>query len=707
MQGMRAAAAPPARHALRPLAGALGARHGARALRRAVPLLGDLRGRVPAARRRWPAFLAGYLAITNLIEIALELWVTPWLIRHFGVPVGAARRTRCWCWRASARSASARLASGVAARVARELVDNAVAQPIRSLVYNALPLRLRGRIRAFLEGVVVYARHGRAGGLLLAAWSSPQPRALAALGGVAAALYLGAGLVVRARVPARARARDPRGPARPLRGRGHRPLRDRAAGRARAASCCARTTRGRRARCCACCRCSRSGARSSPCAWGCATRSADGARRLRRARSAPRATRRTSRRCARACADRRARRAARGAATRWPAGPTPRTGPRAELAALHADPDPGVRARAAALAGADGVGAGCARCWRSRIPDAASAAAALAPARLAAELAARARDADPRCAAPCCTRLAEVAPETPLPGARAAPTRSPGPSRGCAAPRCGCCARRPELGSRPRRARRSPIPRWRRAARRSRRWPRTARRASRAAQVYLRDGRERAVRAALEVVARVDAPSRRELLRRELLHHVRAAVDRRAGAAAAARRRRDVAATFLRLAWADEAARHRRLAFRILGHGRQPARDPQRLPGAALRRAARARRRARGALEPRRPRGRAPAGAALRGSRWTTRHRAAARGAGAGAGPRAARCWPARAAPRACGCAPPPRRSTRRSVTMRSESRRWSACSRCGRCRCSRASRSTSWTRWRSSPWSATSARPR
>jgi hypothetical protein len=72
------------------------------------------------------------------------------------------------------------------------------------------------------------------------------------------------------------------------------------------------------------------------------------------------------------------------------------------------------------------------------------------------------------------------------------------------------------------------------------------------------------VRASLEVVARVDAPSRRELLRRELLHRVRLMW---ASELALPELPQDagIAARVLRLAFADEAARHRRLAFRILG----------------------------------------------------------------------------------------------------------------------------------------------
>jgi HEAT repeat protein len=141
-------------------------------------------------------FLGLYLAVTNAIEIVLELWVTPWLIHRFGVPTAHLVHPLSALLAFGGLFLHAGLATGVGARVMRELFDNAIAQPVRSLVYNALPQRLRGRIRAFLEGVVVYAGMAGAGALLLAI-GRPDVRLLAIAGAGAAVLYLVANLGVR------------------------------------------------------------------------------------------------------------------------------------------------------------------------------------------------------------------------------------------------------------------------------------------------------------------------------------------------------------------------------------------------------------------------------------------------------------------------------------------------------------------------------
>ena len=286
----------------------------------------------------------------------------------------------------------------------------------------------------------------------------------------------------------------------------------------------------------------------------------------------------------------------------------------------------------------------------SREDDAVAAAAAQAPAALAAGLAARARDADPHVRAAVLQRLAEIAPDTALPAeALAEALASPEPRLRSVALRLLVSRRDADPSAR--RARRSRIPRFApREAARSAALAAHGEAGVRAAQAYLRDGRERAVRAALEVVARADAPSRRELLRRELLHHARELwacelVQPLLPAAAGS------APTFLRLAWADEAARHRRLAFRILGLDGNPRaiRNVERALRFGTR--ARARGRARGALESRRPRGRAAAGAALRGR---ARRRAVAAAAARVHVPPERRCAAggARGARRACGSAP-------------------------------------------------------
>jgi hypothetical protein len=67
---------------------------------------------------------------------------------------------------------------------------------VRTLAANALPQRFRSRVRAFLEGIVVYSGMSLAGAVLLAAGTLPAD-ALAAAGAAFALLYLFANLAVR------------------------------------------------------------------------------------------------------------------------------------------------------------------------------------------------------------------------------------------------------------------------------------------------------------------------------------------------------------------------------------------------------------------------------------------------------------------------------------------------------------------------------
>ena len=141
-------------------------------------------------------FIAVYLALSNIVEIGLVLWGTPWLIRRFGVAGANVAHPGLTLASFAALVASVRLDTSIAARAVRELVENAVAQPTRALVFNALPPRFRGRIRALLEGMVVYGGMAAAGVLLLAL-ETPNLRALALVGGGAALAYLVANLGVR------------------------------------------------------------------------------------------------------------------------------------------------------------------------------------------------------------------------------------------------------------------------------------------------------------------------------------------------------------------------------------------------------------------------------------------------------------------------------------------------------------------------------
>ncbi len=134
-------------------------------------------------------FLSLLLAITNGIEIAFEVFVTPRLIRTFGVPGANLAHPFVTLLSFLLLAVSYGLPSGVFARLSREMLDNAVAAPIRSLMQNAIPSRFRGRMRAFLEGMVVYAGMAAAG-LVLLLLEDPPVLWLCAAGVVASLVYL-------------------------------------------------------------------------------------------------------------------------------------------------------------------------------------------------------------------------------------------------------------------------------------------------------------------------------------------------------------------------------------------------------------------------------------------------------------------------------------------------------------------------------------
>jgi hypothetical protein len=83
------------------------------------------------------------------------------------------------------------------ARANREMLENALAGPIRALSYNALPFRFRGRMRALLEGVVFFGTMSVAGATLLLFGERIDPSWLAVSGACAAFVYALANMKVR------------------------------------------------------------------------------------------------------------------------------------------------------------------------------------------------------------------------------------------------------------------------------------------------------------------------------------------------------------------------------------------------------------------------------------------------------------------------------------------------------------------------------
>jgi len=134
-------------------------------------------------------FFGIYLAVTNTIEVLLERYATPWLIRRLGVASANLVHPVLTVVSFLVLAADYRLPAAIAARVNREMLENALSIPVRNLVYNAIPLRFRGRMRVFLEGIVIYSGMSVAG-LLLLFVGRPDPLWLCGVGAATAILYL-------------------------------------------------------------------------------------------------------------------------------------------------------------------------------------------------------------------------------------------------------------------------------------------------------------------------------------------------------------------------------------------------------------------------------------------------------------------------------------------------------------------------------------
>lgn len=140
------------------------------------------------------SFLGAFLMLSNLGEIVIAFAVTPRLTRRLGVGLANLVHPVLTVLSYVALALDPRLYAGVLARVNREMLDDAMSTTFRHLTYNAISERLRGRMRALVEGIVVYSMMAVAGGLILL---QVEPLWLCALGGSMGLLYLFANLRIR------------------------------------------------------------------------------------------------------------------------------------------------------------------------------------------------------------------------------------------------------------------------------------------------------------------------------------------------------------------------------------------------------------------------------------------------------------------------------------------------------------------------------
>jgi len=142
-------------------------------------------------------FLGIYLAVSNGIEIVTATALTPRLLSRFGVPTANLVHPLLTVAVFPLLAANPTLLPAVLARAVRELLENAMAAPIRQLAYNALPFRFRGRVRALLEGVVLFAAMALAGGVLLALTDRASLPVLCTIGAALGGSYVVASVGVR------------------------------------------------------------------------------------------------------------------------------------------------------------------------------------------------------------------------------------------------------------------------------------------------------------------------------------------------------------------------------------------------------------------------------------------------------------------------------------------------------------------------------
>jgi HEAT repeat protein len=118
-------------------------------------------------------FFGIFLAAANACELVLELAVTPWLLTRFGIANANLFHPVLTLVSFCGLGLMPGIPAAIFARLNRETLENAVGAPVRNLLFNALPARLRGRMRAFLEGMVVYSGMAFAG-LFLFFWEKLQ-----------------------------------------------------------------------------------------------------------------------------------------------------------------------------------------------------------------------------------------------------------------------------------------------------------------------------------------------------------------------------------------------------------------------------------------------------------------------------------------------------------------------------------------------------
>lgn len=164
-------------------------------------LYSDVLAKAYPDANRLTAFIGTFLAVTNIVEVILEVTFTPRLIGLAGVGASNVFYPLSTLVGFALLGSLHNVAAAVYSRMNRETFDNAVSGACRNLLYNAYPTRFRGRIRAFIEGAVTNTGIVLTGLTLMGLGRLVPPdrldRVVTWLGGFSALIFLGVALRIR------------------------------------------------------------------------------------------------------------------------------------------------------------------------------------------------------------------------------------------------------------------------------------------------------------------------------------------------------------------------------------------------------------------------------------------------------------------------------------------------------------------------------
>ncbi len=100
-------------------------------------------------------FLGVLMAVTNLAELVIATQATPRLVQWLGVARAGWLHPLLMLSGLSLLSSYFSLGPAIWLWICRRTLQDSMATPVRNLLYNVIPARVRGHLRAFLDGLVV------------------------------------------------------------------------------------------------------------------------------------------------------------------------------------------------------------------------------------------------------------------------------------------------------------------------------------------------------------------------------------------------------------------------------------------------------------------------------------------------------------------------------------------------------------------------